>query len=191
MKCDEVQPLHGPYLDSELDAKTTVEIQQHLATCAECARMFATGAKLDARIMTGLKRGQRTAALWEQVEQRVVAAARSAPRPQSSPHNEQASWLAKFKSQLANLLWPRPLAWAGLAAVWAVILAINFATSAGAPKIEARRATPPSGEQWELLRQQRQMLAELGGAFEKPGGGSSRPVGPQPRSQRREEILNT
>ena len=191
MKCDEVQPLHGAYLDSELDAKTTVEIQQHLATCAECAREFATGAKLDARIRSGLKRGQRTAALWEQVEQRVLAAAQAAPRPHSPTHDGRASWLANFNSQLAGLLWPRPLAWAGLAAVWAVILAVNFATSAGTPKLEARRATPPSREQWELLRQQRQMLAELGGAFEKPGGGPSRPVGPQPRSQRREEILNT
>ena len=190
MKCDEVHSLYGPYLDSELDAKTTVEIQQHLATCAECARAFAIGAKLDARIMTGLKRGQRKAALWEQVEQRVVAAAQSAPRPQSPTRDDRAAWLAGFKSQLANLLWPRPVAWVGLAAVWAGILVINFATSAGTPKLEARRATPPSGEQWELLRQQRQMLAELGGAYEKPGGGPTRPVGPQPRSQRREEILN-
>jgi len=41
MKCDEVQTLHGPYLDSELDAKNSLEIQQHLKTCPGCARLFA------------------------------------------------------------------------------------------------------------------------------------------------------
>ncbi len=49
MKCDEVQTMHGPYLDSELDAKTTLEIEQHLAACPACARLFAEEQKLNAR----------------------------------------------------------------------------------------------------------------------------------------------
>ena len=64
MKCDEVQTLHGPYLDSELDAKNSLEIQQHLKTCPGCARLFADAEKRDAQMMAGLSRGPRTAAVW-------------------------------------------------------------------------------------------------------------------------------
>jgi len=41
MNCHEIQSLTGPYLDSELDAKTSLGIQQHLAACPACARRFA------------------------------------------------------------------------------------------------------------------------------------------------------
>jgi len=75
MKCDQVQTLHGPYLDSELDAKTSLEIQQHLAACPACARLFAEEEKLEALITAGLNRGPRTAALWERIESKVAAAA--------------------------------------------------------------------------------------------------------------------
>lgn len=185
MKCDEVQPLHGPYLDSELDAKTTLEIQRHLLGCADCDRVFATEGKLDARIMAGLKQGQRTAALWEQVEHRVLAAAQSAARPQRPAHEAHpTSWWRE-------LLWPCPQAWAGLAAVWAVILAVNFVSSGDAPRIEARRREPPSREIWQMLQQQRQMLAELGGTAEKIGVARFGSPAAQPRSQRREQLMNT
>ena len=72
MKCDEVQALHGPYLDSELDARTSLEIEQHLRACPECARLFAEEEKLEARIRAGLKQGPRTPALWAQIERGVV-----------------------------------------------------------------------------------------------------------------------
>ena len=48
MKCDEVQTMQGPYLDSELDAKTTLEIEHHLAVCPACAHLFAQEQKLEA-----------------------------------------------------------------------------------------------------------------------------------------------
>ena len=53
MRCDEVQSLQGPYLDSELDARTSLEIEQHLKACPECARLFAEEEKLEARIKAG------------------------------------------------------------------------------------------------------------------------------------------
>ena len=88
MKCDEVQTLHDPYLDSELDAKTSLEIERHLESCPACARLLAEEEKLEARIVAGLKRGQRTAALWEQIERRVAAAA-SASRARPTAHVSQ------------------------------------------------------------------------------------------------------
>ena len=57
MKCDEVQTLHGPYLDSELDARTSLEIELHLKACPHCARLFAEEERLEARIKAGLNQG--------------------------------------------------------------------------------------------------------------------------------------
>jgi anti-sigma factor RsiW len=181
MKCDEVQPLQGAYLDSELDAKTTLEIQQHLTTCPDCARAFAAEAKLDARTMASLKHGQRTAALWEQIEQRV-ATARVDARPQPATRD------ARRVSRWRELLWPCPQAWAGLAAAWVVALAVNLATSGDAPKAEARRTAPPSRETRQALKQQRQLFAELGGVPETRAADPSGASAPQPRSQQRENL---
>jgi anti-sigma factor RsiW len=190
MKCDEVQQLHGPYLDSELDAKTTSEIQQHVATCGECVRLFATEAKLDARLMAGLRQGQRTAALWEQVEQRVVTAAQSDARSRPSTLDARPpGWLSTINSQLSTLLWPHPKAWAGLAAVWLVILGVNFATGETTPRLEAR-VTPPSPDTLRLLKQQEQLLAELSGWAEPREADRPKATPPRPRTERRDEQLN-
>jgi len=185
MKCEEIQPLHGVYLDSELDAKTILEIQQHLAACPDCARTFAAETKLDAQIASGLKRGQRTAALWAHIEKRVAASAESDPRrPSATRESPRLPWWRE-------LLWPSPQAWAGLAAVWIVILAASFATREPVPVTEARQVAPLSPEMRQMLREQRQMFAELKGGAERFGGGEARPVAPQPRSQRHEELMNT
>ena len=190
MKCDEVQNLNGPYLDSELDAKTTLKIQQHLAVCPACARVFAAEAKLDARMMAGLKQGRRTAALWEQFEQQVATAAPAVKPACPSPLAPRQAWLSALNHQLSTLLWPHPKAWAGLAAVWVVILAANFAARDPLPVREAMNATPPSPQLREMLKQQEQLLAELVGPIERSEGIRPKPVAPQPRSQRREQFMN-
>ena len=191
MNCNEVRPLHDAYLDSELDAKTTLELQEHMATCAECARLFATEAKLDARLMAGLRQGQRTAALWEQVEQQVIAAAKSGVRPRPSPLAPRpAGRLSTLNSQLSTLLWPHPKAWAGLAAVWLVILAMNFATRETTPMLEARRVTPLSPDTLRLLKQQEQLLADLSGWSGPRNADRPRAISPRPRTERRDEQLN-
>ena len=73
MKCDEVKSMQGAYLDSELDAKTTLEIAEHLRGCRECVRVFAEEQRAEARLKASLNRGPRTAALWERIERSVVA----------------------------------------------------------------------------------------------------------------------
>ena len=84
MRCEEVQSLHGPYLDSELDARTSLEIEQHLKSCPDCARLFAEEQKLEARLKAGLTRGSRTPALWEQIERAVLRRCACAARSRRS-----------------------------------------------------------------------------------------------------------
>ncbi len=77
MKCHEARKLIAPYLDSELDTKTSLEVAEHLGACGECSRFFAAEEKLDERIQSALRQGGRTPSLWAQTEARIEA---SAPR---------------------------------------------------------------------------------------------------------------
>jgi anti-sigma factor RsiW len=71
MKCDEARKLLNPYLDSELDAKSSLEVEQHLASCTECGGLFEAEKKFDARFRDAFRRGERTATLWDAVESRL------------------------------------------------------------------------------------------------------------------------
>jgi anti-sigma factor RsiW len=71
MKCAEVRKLARLYLDSELDARTSLEVEQHLESCAECAGLFEAEEKFDERLGKALGKGERTAALWNGIEARI------------------------------------------------------------------------------------------------------------------------
>lgn len=71
MKCNEIRNHVLAYLDSELDAKTSQEIQLHLQTCAECAELFEREEKFNERVFKVLRAGQSTPALWEKVESKL------------------------------------------------------------------------------------------------------------------------
>lgn len=185
MKCEELQSLHGAYLDSELDARTTLEIQQHLAACPECARVFAAEAKLETRVAAGLKRGERTASLWNQIEQQVRIASEAEARPRWMPQSSRRMpwWRESF--------WPSPQAWAALAAIWVVLASVSFAVREPASMAATHQALPPSPELRLVLQQQKQMLAELGGMPERFNREQPETRAPKPRSQRREPFSNT
>lgn len=55
MKCAQVRCYMSPYLDSELDGKTTFEISGHLEFCPACARLFDHEAELDRAIFERIK----------------------------------------------------------------------------------------------------------------------------------------
>lgn len=87
-------------------------------------------------------------------------------------------------SLVSTFLWPSPKAWAGLAAVWLGILALNFANADHTEALAQRRSLPP--ETLITLKQQEQLLSEL----LPPNPPSPTPpkvAVPQPRSERRKE----
>jgi hypothetical protein len=194
MKCDEVQTLHGPYLDSELDAKTTLEIEQHLKACPDCARLFVEEQKLDAHVMGGLRRGPRTAALWERIEKEVVAAGSATSRPRPPRHVSQPvacpALLGALGAQLRAGWQASRWAWTGLAGVWVVIFALHFtAREPDAPLLAGQEA--PSTSQLRLaLKQQRLLMAELGVTAEPAPATKPKAAPPSPRSDRHNAKLN-
>ena len=193
MKCDQVQTLHGPYLDSELDAKTSLDIEQHLKACPACARLFAEAQKLEARMAASLNRGLRTAALWEQIE-RKVAVASSTSRLRPPAHVSQPfGWegvLGTLGAQLRAGWRVSRWAWTGLAAVWAVILALNFTAREGNAPLVAGQAVPSASEMRFAFKQKQLLMAELVVTSEPAPADKPKAAPPSPRSDRRIETLN-
>src|SRR5690349_7998505 len=86
-------------------------------------------------------------------------------KAKSSPDSSfviRHSFLSTLNAQLATVLWPHPKAWAGLAAVWLVIAAAQFATGDITIQV-AKKYQPPTPESLVILQQQQRLLAELVG----------------------------
>lgn len=100
--------------------------------------------------------------------------------------DSRPSLLSTLNHQLSTLFWPHPKAWAGLAAVWVVILTLQL-TSRDRSETIARTSPPPSPEMLMVLRQQKLLLAELVERPEPRAADRPKAVPPRPRSDRYRE----
>lgn len=97
-------------------------------------------------------------------------------------HPQQPAWWRQ-------LLWPCPQAWAGIAAVWLVVIVLNFATSEQSAPTSAVAITRPSPEMQALLREQRLLIAELLNPPEPPLANRPKNLPPKPRSENRPAMV--
>jgi len=91
----------------------------------------------------------------------ILQAARVSVSPRTShlaPHT--SPWWREW-------LWPSPQAWAGLAAVWLVILGLNATTASRSIEIAKQSPKPPSEVETSLAAQRRE-LARLLDNFSEP-----------------------
>ena len=116
----------------------------------------------------------------------ILAAATSCHASRVARH----FFLSTLNAQFSTMLWPHPKAWVGLAAVWILILAVNFSMRDKAP-VRAEKSLPPSPEVIVELRQQQRMLAELIGSRDASDANRSKSFVPPPRSERAFVILMT
>ena len=121
----------------------------------------------------------------------ILAAARAVETPRCGVGQRSAlslpAMFSTFSHQLSTILWPHPKAWAGLAAVWFLIFAVDFSVRDKSP-VMAEKAAPPSPEVVAELKQQQRMLAELIGANQAREAELPRYL-PQPRSERVEILM--
>jgi hypothetical protein len=115
----------------------------------------------------------------------ILTVAERAPVTRHPPPVTQPPWLSTLNHQLSTVLWPHPKAWAGLATVWILILAVDFSIRDKSPAV-AEKSAPPSPEVIVELKQQQRLLAELIGARETRDADRSKPSVPSPRSERTE-----
>jgi len=118
----------------------------------------------------------------------ILSAARKVEPSRRPSTATRQSFFSNLSQQILSLLWPDPRAWAGLAAVWVLICAVNFASRDATASTAARRVAPPSPQMREMLREQEQLLAELVG--ETPVADRLKSVPPRPHSSYRNEFLN-
>ena len=112
----------------------------------------------------------------------ILSAAKEAQplRPSATAHGE--SFLSVLNRRLAPLLWPHPVAWGGLAAVWIVIFALNVSLQDKAPTM-AEKTPAPSPAILAELRQQQRMFAELINPTDLKEADRPKIPAPQPRSE--------
>ena len=123
----------------------------------------------------------------------ILSAARRASLPQHAPRSTlhalpSASLLSTLHHQLSTLLWPHPVAWTGLAAVWVLILGINLTTRDASTMI-AKHASPASPQIFMAFQEQEQLLSELFGPGETPVAEQPKPRLPRPRSEGRRALV--
>jgi len=117
----------------------------------------------------------------------ILGAARQAARPGG---NALLRLPSNLNALLGRLLWPHPKAWVGLAAIWLLVIVLNFSIREAPDAQLARQVGRPSPQMLEMLYQQEQLMAELVAPFEQPEANRTKAGAPRPRSQRREEFLN-
>jgi hypothetical protein len=91
---------------------------------------------------------------------------------------------ATIRLRLREIFWPAPAAWAGLAAVWIFIFAVNFSMRDKTPVV-AEKVLPPSPEVVAELRQQKLLFAELIGSSDAREAEPPK-FFPRPRTERAE-----
>jgi hypothetical protein len=101
---------------------------------------------------------------------------------------QERFWLSTLVTRLSTIFWPHPKAWAGLAAIWIFIFAVNFSMRDTSPQI-AQKSTPPSPEVIVELKKQQLMFAELMGSRETPDADRQKIFAPKPRSERVEILM--
>ena len=121
----------------------------------------------------------------------ILVAARQASGTHHAPRTTQhasPSLLSTLTHQLSTLLWPHPAAWAGLAAVWLVILGLNYTTRDAFPRL-AKGSLPAAPQLFMVFKEQERVLAELIGPREAPVAERPKPASPRPRSERQQALL--
>ncbi|HET7624655.1 MAG TPA: hypothetical protein VFM25_05260 [Verrucomicrobiae bacterium] len=113
---------------------------------------------------------------------------RTAQNERLRANESRPTFFSFAKQQLTALFWPNPKAWAGLAAVWIVIFAVQFLIGDHQAKTMAK-APPPSPELQIALRQQQELFTELIGARSESDAEKPKTFFPKPTSERRLELM--
>jgi hypothetical protein len=116
----------------------------------------------------------------------ILTAARAASRPRPSLLAPRpVSWWRE-------LFWPSPLAWAGGAAAWALIAALNSDGLADFERaVDASASPPPATIQMALAGRRQLMTSLFDTAPTQPDNPPQQPVRPRPRSERETDWSHT
>src|SRR2546430_18777 len=103
--------------------------------------------------------GQRMREIPSEWRNEILSATRQAtdiqPATRFTHHASRITYaLSTLNHHLSTILWPSPRAWAGLAAIWVIVLAVNHSVTGGSQQI-AKHLSPPSPQLILALQQTR------------------------------------
>jgi len=169
----------GLPLDRERDAA-----EKHLATCANCQKYFHEMKSVVSPLVdweetySDIRPSQSLQARWTKDFQ-----AATIPLP---PRRFLS--LAALLDWCHDMIWPCRRIWAGFAAAWVGILAINLSTRDPA-RFLASKSSRPSPEMVRAFLEGEGFLADLAKPGESLAPEPPKPVLPKPRSERRPGTL--
>ena len=85
----------------------------------------------------------------------------------------------RFVSSWREWLWPCPQAWAGLAALWMIIVGLNLTAPTGPGAMAMRGSEPSSEVKTSLAAQRRELARLLDSTFFEPAPAPKSPPGPR------------
>ena len=136
-----------------------------------------------------LARHQATAPKLDAIRRELVAGLNHQDtKARSGSINLVSLCLGGVNKRWLELFWPCRRVWAGLAAVWIGILAVNFSQRDPSPVLATKSSSP---QMMLTFRQQERLLAELTGPNEPSVAEPPKKVVPRPRSELRLEIFTT
>lgn len=155
------------------------EIENHLAACADC-RKYYQEIKTVTEPLTNwagnfarLQPGPAVQTRWARA---VQAAGGPEPVRRLTP-------LMAFCGWWHDMIWPCRRTWAGLAAVWVVILAGNYSLQNHSPSLAAKSPPPPQ-EMLMSFKDQQKILADLWTDYAVPREAVRREfLAPKPRTE--------
>ena len=103
----------------------------------------------------------------------ILSAANAAR--QTAPVSAAPASASSSPAFLSALFWPSPKAWAGLAAIWLVILGLNHSARDN-PQIATRKSSPSTPDLRLVLKEQQRLLAELAEPREAPEADRPKPT---------------
>jgi anti-sigma factor RsiW len=160
MNCEEVHRCADAFHDSELDAKVTLEIRDHLAECETCRWTLERERMVDRQITESLRAGARTEAMW--AKQEMVISEAFGRRAGASLKDPTSSLAGPTAAAVwwRELLWPSPKLYAGAVVCWAFMLLAQG--QLGDSRVKQDPETlPPSPLAMMAVMEQREALAQL------------------------------
>jgi hypothetical protein len=160
-------------------------IENHLAACADC-RKYYDELKAVTVPLRNWEENFNNIQVDQTVQRRWVRAVQAAGGPEPvcrlTPVMAILDWWQ-------DVIWSSHRIWAGLTAVWVVLLAVNLSGRDHSQNL-TRKSSPPLPEMIMTFRQQESLLTELIGPVETHVAEPAKPFLPKPRTER-VEILAT
>ena len=163
-----------------LSEREKIQAQDHLQNCASCRRYFEEIKTVTvplanwAENLPQIQPSESARASWTKV---IRAAGRPEPVRRLAPAVAFLHWWQ-------DVIWPWRRVWAGVAAVWLVILAGNLSLREPSSAITAKSAAP-SQEAIASFRDQQKILAELLAGDSAPRYAERQKIfSPKPRTER-------